>query len=306
MRNREGAKTVLEENRCPICASKRVYRYMKGIFDCDKTEVWECRECEVQFLDTIMNMKEEEAYYKDYYRSQHNRYTDKLEIDEVQSRSYDYFLEHQSNYSSYIRNSSRILEVGCGSGGFLKLLQSLFDKQEVVGVERSETNLAFLRKSFPGYCFLHNISEAQGRQFDLIVGIAVFEHLRAPLRFLLYLKKLLEEEGHIILEMPNKADALIEIYELSEFKRFNYQKQHYFTYSEKPLRILAKEAGLTVQKVYYSQQYGLDNHISWLKNRQAGDYSQYSDVFSAETLKSYKHDLARLKCTDVIGVVLRK
>ena len=290
---------------CPLCRSAHTRLYLHGIYDCDKTNVCECRDCDLLYLDPIMSQQEEAEYYLDYYKSQQARYNRETMIQEMQEKSLAYFLEYKNRYAPYIESAGEILEIGSGSGGLLRFIKNEFPQKIVTAVEKSEVNLNFLRISLPEYECIRNLDEVKACCFDLICGIAVFEHLRDPLSYLKLLKTKLTEKGRIILEMPNKMEPLIEIFNIKEFKVFNFQKQHYFTYSEKPLKILAQKTGLEIESFYYNQQYGLDNHISWLIHRQVRDFSQYTQLFTPATLKSYKNDLIHNKTTDVIGVVLK-
>jgi len=290
---------------CPLCQSDRTRFYLRGVYDCDNTNVCECCDCDLLYLDPIMSEEEEAKYYQDYYRCQQARYSRETMIQEVQQKSLAYFLEYKSRYAPYIENAGEILEIGSGSGGLLRFVKREFHEKIVTAVEKSKVNLNFIKESFPEYECISNLDEVKACCFDLIFGIAVFEHLRDPLSYLKLLKTKLTEKGRIILEMPNKMEPLIEIFNIKEFKVFNFQKQHYFTYSEKPLKILAKKTGFEIESFYYNQQYGLDNHISWLIYRQVRDFSQYTQLFTPATLKSYKKDLIHNKTTDVIGVVLK-
>lgn len=298
-------KTKAGNKICPICSCLETRMYMRGIFDCDQSEVWECSHCGVQFLHPMMEEEEEKQYYKDYYRSQKKRFIRMPNLENIQKERYQYFTEYKKNYIHYVKNAKTILEVGSGAGSFLQLLKDDFKKKDVSFTEKSETNLEYLKKTFKAFSGFSDTEAINHREYDLIVGIAVFEHQRFPLEFLNKLKGLTKTNGYIILEMPNRLEPLIEIYGLEEFKRFNYQKSHYFTYSKETLKILAKQAGFMIEKLYYNQQYGLDNHISWLMHRRAMECKNYLKIFSKTTLQNYKNDLIENQTSDVIGVILK-
>lgn len=293
--------------RCKLCGSVDTYVYMQGIHDCEDTKVIECCDCDVQFLSPMMSDDAEQLYYKNYYAQQRDRHGGEVTLQNILDKSFEYYSEYLDTYEKYISNSNNILEIGSGVGGFLKFLSKTSrSKKRVVSIERSESNLAFLKERFADVSFFSDIKEVLNKEmFDMILGVAVFEHIRKPLEFLGVLERYLKPNGIIMLEMPNKREPLIELYQIDEFKKFNYQKQHYFTYSERALEWLAGKAGLTVEGFYYHQVYGLENHISWLKNRRPCDYSMFTSFFSRETLRNYKSDLIRAKRTDVIGVIYK-
>ena len=59
---------------CPVCGSNDIKLFMSGVFDSEKTNVMECEECGLQFLDPMMTEEEEEEYYNGYYQKQKNRH----------------------------------------------------------------------------------------------------------------------------------------------------------------------------------------------------------------------------------------
>ena len=204
-----------------------------------------------------------------------------------------------------VQKNLSVLEIGSGSGGFIKLLKEDFDIDNITVVEKSKSNIEHIKNKYKNINIYFDI-DSVNEKYDVIIAIALFEHLREPKKFLMKLYDLLSESGVVILEMPNKREPLIEIYGIEEFKTFCYQKQHYFTYSEKNLRLLITEARFKVDNFFYLQAYSLDNHISWLKFKKPQDYSYFTGIFSDTILSNYKQDLIKKKTTDVIGVVFKK
>jgi 2-polyprenyl-3-methyl-5-hydroxy-6-metoxy-1,4-benzoquinol methylase len=74
----------------------------------------------------------------------------------------------------------RILEVGCGSGGLLKLLQAT---NQVVGVDASEDGIgACVSRGIEGHC-MDPSSESlpfADESFDLVICLETMEHLMSP------------------------------------------------------------------------------------------------------------------------------
>lgn len=292
---------------CPICQSKDTFVYLSGIYDAEKTDVMECRNCGVQFLNPRMSIREENEYYRNYYLSQVPRYASEAlaSLENVQSKVYRYYRENKKNYS-FIRNTDSVLEIGSGSGPFLKFLHKDLSCSKVHAVEKSEANLQFLRKNFIDYSFYEDVEEVKKLRFDLIVGFMVFEHLRDPETFLREMGSLLHDSGRILLEIPNKREPLFLFYHNEGYRKFYYQKQHYFVHCEKSLEVLAKKTGLTVDAFYYAQNYGLDNHLSWAFYNRKRDYSDITQLLSHKSMKEYKKLLMDKKTTDTLGVIFKK
>lgn len=296
---------------CPVCDSENIFLYLEDIFDCDKTKVMECKNCGLQFLNPMMSQEEEEQYYNDYYNSQKERHYKELKLKDIQENSFSHYESYHKIYNNLLKNKSKILEVGCGVGGFLKFILKNIEKADITAIERSETNFEFLKsddnRDFTNITFLKNLSEVKNCSFDLIVAFGVLEHIKDYQAFLSSLSDLLTDENSImVFNVPNKAHPLIEIFNLNEFKKFTYMKQHYYTFSEKSFRLIAKKIGCKVVKFRYIQVWGLDNTLSWLRYRYPTDFSRISKFLSKKTLDSYNKDLIKHKTTDLMMVILKK
>ena len=294
--------------RCPVCDYSKTFVYMEGVFDSETTNVMECSSCGLQFLDPMMSDAEEKEYYRSYYDNQKSRHYKDFSLVDLQDIALKHYIQYGDIYSKLIQNKNSILELGTGTGGFLRYIKNHFHKGRIVSIERSESNLRFLRKSFPEVTFLDDLSKLEANsQFDLIAAFGVLEHVRDGHAFLVKIKDhLIFETGRAVFNIPNKKNPLIELYSLTEFQKFAYMKQHYYTYTEESLKILAKKAGLSIHGFSYIQAYGLDNHLSWLINRKPKDFSFYTKQLSEETLTAYNNDLIRQKTTDLMMVAMKR
>lgn len=291
---------------CPICLGNEISIFQRGIFDCDVTVVRECAGCGVQFLDPMMSQEEENAYYRDYYQKQKSRQFTDLSLDDIQSRALLHYEKFRDIYSAILVEVERLLEIGSGTGGFVRFVRTNFPHIEVVALERDLVNREFIRKSCQNTQCVENIEGIKERRFDAICGFGVFEHLRDGLGFLREVQPLLRNGGVLALNVPNKEHALVYDYSLEEFKRFTYMKQHYFSYTEKAFELLASKSGFRTKKFNYMQVWGLDNHLSWLRYRAPRDFSDITRLLSRETIDSYARDLMAAKKSDLMMAVLEK
>jgi len=98
----------------------------------------------------------------------------------------------------------RLLEIGCGTGGFLREVVSS-RHWEVAGVEPSETAASYAQNTLKVPIFPGRFSdvELEPESFDAIVLWCVLEHLNHPVQDLRYAYTLLKEKGWLFFSIPN-------------------------------------------------------------------------------------------------------
>jgi len=292
---------------CPVCESAQVALFMNGIFDSGETDVMECAKCGLQFLHPMMSDGEENEYYRLYYENQKKRQYKNLSLKDIQDNSFGHYSQYLGIYAGLIENKKSILEIGSGTGGFLRFVKARAPDITLVSVERSGPNLDFLRHEFKDVQFNEAVTNLDtNARFDLIAVFGVFEHVKDNARFLKMTGEHLNPGGTLALNIPNKRNPLVYTYGVEEFKKFAYMKQHYYTYTERSLEILAEKTGYEIEKYHYMQVWGLDNHLSWLRYGKPRDFSQFTQLLSDTTLQSYNDDLISKKTTDLMMVIMEK
>ena len=279
---------------------------MTGIYDSDTTKVMECSNCGLQFLDPLMTTEEEDEYYEGYYQNQRARQFKTMGLSDLQNQAYKHYEEYREIYLDLISNCESVLEIGSGTGGFLKFVSHYKPSIKLVAIERCSDNISYLRSSFGDRVDVHDsLGSVGGIRFDLIGAFGVFEHLRDSRKFFSDIRTNLTENGRLVMTVPNKAHALVCAYGLEEFKKFSYMKQHCFTFSERSFHFLAEQTSMSIEKFSYMQVWGLDNHLSWLQHRKPRDFSNTTSILSQETIQSYSRDLTDRKISDLMMVVLK-
>jgi len=103
-----------------------------------------------------------------------------------------------------LKDTARVLDVGCGNGAFLSELGKL-GNFELWGIEL-EGPAAQRAARYPE---IHlkmgslETSDFEEDTFDLITLFHVFEHLRDPVHALTLLRKILRPSGHLVMSFPN-------------------------------------------------------------------------------------------------------
>lgn len=140
--------------------------------------------------------------------------------------------------SKYLKNCRQILDAGCGSGSFGKVITELIHEAKIVSIDINiHDNLVepgfFLRMSVEYLGF-------QDSSFDCIIAKDIIEHLIFPLDSMKEFHRVLKVGGKIIVTVPsNKASFLWDDY------------THVRPFTEKSLRKLFVDAEFEVLHVGY-------------------------------------------------------
>ena len=131
--------------------------------------------------------------------------------------------------------SRQILDVGCGTGAMLPLLQEF---GEVEGLESSEAGLSYCRARLGAGVQLHAGELPgglpQGKKYDLVTAFDVIEHLPDPVTALRALGRILAPRGTLMVTVP----AYMFLW--SEHDEVNH---HHRRYTQSLLRQHLKEGG---------------------------------------------------------------
>jgi len=140
-----------------------------------------------------------------------------------------------------------VLDIGCGTGNFL--LQLKEKGCECCGVELNRDCVKFGREK-RGFDIREGTLETAdfgGKKFDLITVLSTLEHMGHPLRTLLRVKSLLQEEGIVMISVPNIRYLPFHIqHALGMHTKTLDPTAHLFYFSLPTLMTICEKAGLTV------------------------------------------------------------
>lgn len=200
--------------------------------------------------------------------------------------------------------NSRLLDFGCGAGGFLDIARSHASRVDGIELEKALQS----RFKDKGLNVFSNLEAAKknGAKWDLITAFHVVEHLPDPKNTLIEIANLLSDAGELIIEVPNSDDILLSLYENKEFQNFTYWSQHLFLYNQKTLTELMIQSGFKLHWVKHVQRYPLSNHLYWLAKGQPGGQKKWDFINSSALDAEYENKLASLKMTDTIIALVTK
>ena len=294
---------------CLVCGSpecKVVHRQLRYDIEHD---VAECGNCGFIYLWPRLGEQETvEFYQKGEFR---NIPREKLGL---QSHDPDGTFESRMGQARhrfrivkpYLNKDKTLLEIGCGSGSFISLVQPFV--KDCTGMELDAIFADYVRRRFGIKVLedaLENLPPRMG-PYDLICMWFVLEHLHDPVGDLRKIRELVADHGLLFLLLPNLRDPLLTVYHSKAYERFFYQLPHLNYFSERTLRLALETSGWDGQ-IIPVQIYGLANHLRWmfLERPQPKQSRGTVDLWNIPD-KIYRAMLAKAGTTDSLLVIARK
>ncbi len=272
---------------CKLCKSHEYIKRNGSVRDDSSLDILECLNCGLVYLSEFKHI--DKNYYENsdmHKKFDFYKWRNETKIDD--KRRYT-FIEN------LIINKT-ILDFGSGNGGFLSYTKSITKYN--CGIELEKAIKPFYKKE--NIALFSNLQEVD-KKFDIITAFHVIEHLENPKDILEDMKRILKDDGKIIIEVPNANDILLTVYKNEAFSNFTYWSCHLFLYTQYTLSLLAKQAGLKVDFIKHIQRYPLSNHLYWLSNNKPGGHNQWGNFIDSTTLTdAYEEQLASLGATDTI------
>lgn len=238
----------LVKRNCPTCQSDHVRQTMARP---DSLFVNECDACLTWYVSPAPDQQDLEHFYEKYhqvYFSQAVVPPEKLRLPKgpLSRRSWakkclsnDLRVSRLSQYISL--KGKRTLDVGCGRGKMLGLLQE--QGAEVFGVDPDPGALEYVRACGFEMTWQGNVDDVDGAlKFDLITLSDVIEHPLDPLGLLSQCAGRLNQGGIIMVWTPNAGHVAVD----PERVMFRIHLEHMQYYCAASLTSLCKQVGLQV------------------------------------------------------------
>lgn len=143
----------------------------------------------------------------------------------------------------YVRESSRVLDVGCGFGTLLNTVAKKTGAK-CEGVELNEHDAILARKLFGLDIFFGSLEQfynqsENSKRYDLIILHHTLEHLPNPIAELERIRVLLKEDGLLYIAVPN-------VLNIKKRPEIFFQLGHAYSFSPYSLRRLLQKAGFKI------------------------------------------------------------
>lgn len=189
--------------------------------------------------------------------------------------------------------SSRILDVGCGTGQLLQALHH-FGFRDLTGTD------TFISEdiTYPtGVRILKRPLEQLDERFDMVMMHHSFEHMPKPLDALIEIHRLLTDDGWVLIRMP-VVNFAWETYGV-DWVQLDAPR-HLYLFTERAFRTLAEQAGFSIEKVMFDstafQFWGSEQYLRDIPLNDSRSHfnSDGGSLFSREKLEEWEAKSARL------------
>lgn len=242
--------------------------------------------CNCNHLTSIIKISPFERYKKNDYSYTSNN--------SPVSRSHFYEIAKILSKNFRISKKSKVIEIGSNDGTFLKNLKKI-SKSNVLGIDPSDNMCRIARQNgINSLNIFFNKSSAKlikkkFGSFDLLYGANVFNHIENPKEFLFSCKKLVKEEGLIILEVPD----LDQLFKSVGFDTIYHEHRQYFSINSlRKIFALCNLYILKIDKINYMS--GSLRIYAINKNKNTNKLYKLSNKKKFEVFKKKIHKVKKL------------
>jgi SAM-dependent methyltransferase len=216
---------------CPVCGSSsksEIYSQhfsgLSGAVLLDGYQVVVCNDCGLGYADGLPPQEAFNAYYRDLSKYETPNHDGALSAFDLIR-----FPETVELIASAVSDrNSRVLEIGCSTGGLLQALQA-GGYMRIVGLDPSPVCTRIARERCGAETITGSLSDLRPENgpFDLIILGSVLEHLRDMDGTMSVLKSLLAPSGYLYLEVPDASRFPEHTH--APFQEFSLEHINYFS-----------------------------------------------------------------------------
>lgn len=279
--------------KCVVCNDLSL-KVWKAPLEKNKYSVYICDECHVGVTIPRPSDKELSILYSaDMYRNKTGRRFNNV----VENCIYKFRKLRVNRIKSFL-NKGNLLDIGCGRGLFLHLMQN--EGFTVKGIEFNKEIANYVKKTYDIDVVWGDYDKWMFNEstFDIITMFHVLEHLQQPYEMLMNCHKLLKENGLLIISVPN-------LYSLQGLVgKYNWLHldipYHLYHFTEKGLIKMLKKTQFKIIKIIrFDAEYNIFGWLQTLMN-----IIGFEKNFLFNILKNSDIKQSKLKLNSYIKLVI--
>jgi len=221
-----------EKVPCPFCGSAEYSMYERFGSELQFTYVL-CRNCKLVYNSPRPRYDQDfiDSAYASYYQ-----FSENMELDnstEVEHSSVKMFKEEVENLIRYDKKRTNLLDIGSAMGTFLFAAKPYYKK--AIGLDVSKQMASYVEKNVGVNVYLQQFNDFfYDEKFSLIHMSHVIEHIPNPVEWLRKAASMLEEDGILVINVPNKFSLGFRLQHF--YYKLGLKKQFSSTWSD-PARV---------------------------------------------------------------------
>lgn len=276
---------------CPIC--KHTEGTLINNRDFPKHHI--CRKCGFVYMYPLPSKEELDTYYEDSYWEKHHNSTGL--VDKALDQSFDNRSKAIFEWCKpFIKDeSTRVLEIGAGYGHNLAYIKHQ-SNCIIEGIEPSREGANNAEKSYGIKTFNGFLEDFESeKKYDIIILSHVFEHFFNPTEALFIIRKLINEEGVLFIEVPNILEPNPRKHKLGWFS-----KEHISYFSKDKLNYMLKLNGFDMFRCEEK------NYLRTLSFAKKTEITLYKNEYNKVRWAIFVHDMRYYKMRLLQKLKLRK
>ncbi|MCY0988407.1 class I SAM-dependent methyltransferase [Nannocystis sp. ILAH1] len=198
------APTVEPVDSCPVCGARDARPLLPEVH---RIGVVRCQGCDLvhatgHYAATYLS----ESYYGTRARQRQSPTQPSARDIDRKRRNVELYDRLSGGRLGHPRAGARALDIGCDTGLLLDVLRELGYRTE--GIERSPAGAQAQTAGHEVHALDIEVTDLGLGRFDLITMTHVLEHLREPVRGLVWIRRHLAPGGLAVIEVPNWGDLL--------------------------------------------------------------------------------------------------
>ncbi|MCO6431390.1 MAG: class I SAM-dependent methyltransferase [Deltaproteobacteria bacterium] len=285
---------------CPVC--KADFAAAKPEVKIWRSTYYECSSCRHLYVD----LRPTEKALSEYYSKNPLGNTIYTTCDEIDLRIREIYRPKalwaiECYREVYGRDPQSVLDLGAGSGHFLKSCSDLGLAAE--GVEIDETSRAWCEKSF-GITLNRSFEELSetGRKFDLVTSFNVIEHLVEPGRILENCRRFASERSLSVIETPryNSITCALQKIFPSRIRGYMFPYGHIQVFSDASFATLLHLHKFRPTHAWY---FGQDAREIFFQI--GSELSAEADEGAARNFEGLQHEIDQLGLSDLMIIAAK-